>query len=460
MIPIPRWFSAVLLLSFLGVPMAQAAEPALGLAGRDDWLYYRVEYSDTTDRPATHTSIDLIRRFNKVLTHNGIAMAFVMVPLKVRIYAEHLPDNARINAYMAGNYDDMAQRLRAAQVNVIDLNGPMLNNPKRNGEQPYYFRLDTHMSPAGTMLTAEIIRAAIDANPVLKQALNSVPEEAFVMAWGKHNVNSPSRGLVGLLPEGSPAYAQEQMLPFLVFKKQETTGSLLGDGSDAAITLLGSSYSAAHYRLPAALRYTLQRDILDISVEAIQGSWVGMESYLRDTSFQTHRPKLLLWEMPERDMRMPPNYQFRDLRYHSDNTEWLLRAAAWVQDSCTPASVTAQVEANSLVPNPTEVIKAGKTTDKDFIELHFDKPIEQLDYLVARISTNGSRKIILEGSGAGVATRWFDVPVPGDGNDYLLKTPLPSHGRGFTRLRIFPGNSSEFVFKDLQVCRQMEDLLN
>jgi alginate O-acetyltransferase complex protein AlgJ len=456
-----RRFSRLLIafISLFCTLTAHAAEPSLGFVGRDDWLFYRVEYSDVSDQAATDTSIELIRRFNKVLSRNGITMAFTMVPLKARIYAEHLPNDARINSYMADNYEHMAQRLRAAQVNLINLNSPFLNSPKRNTEFPLYFRLDTHMSPAGTMLTAEIIRAEIDANPILKRALDSVPEEPFVMAWGKNKVNSPSRGLVGLLPAGSATFAEEQMLPFLVFKKQDTAGSLLGDGSDAEITLMGSSYSAAHYRLPAALRYTLQRDILDISVEAIQGSWVGMESYLRDTSFQTRRPKLLIWEMPERDMRMPPDYQYRDIRYHSDNTEWLLRAAAWVQNSCTPSSVTARVVTNSLVPHPTDTIETGNTTDKDFIELSFNKPIEQLDYLVAKITANGSKKIILEASGAGTETRWFNVQVPGDGSDYLLKTPLPSHGNRFTKLRIFPGKNSSFTLKDFQVCRQIEDLL-
>jgi hypothetical protein len=137
----------------------------------------------------------------------------------------------------------------------------------------------------------------------------------------------------------------------------------------------------------------------------------------------------------------------------------LLRAAAWVQNSCTPSSVTARVVTNSLVPHPTDTIETGNTTDKDFIELSFNKPIEQLDYLVAKITANGSKKIILEASGAGTETRWFNVQVPGDGSDYLLKTPLPSHGNHFTKLRIFPGKNSSFTLKDFQVCRQMEDLL-
>jgi alginate O-acetyltransferase complex protein AlgJ len=454
-----RWLFCTFLSGAISIQFAYAADQTQGIAGKNEWLFYTVEFTAAADKPAADTSIDMIRRFNKVLARNGIVMAFTMVPLKARIYAEYLRDDARLNPYMLGNYDRMAQALRAGQVNVIDLNGPFLNSPQRNSDTPLFFRLDTHWSPAGALLAAEAIRAGIDANPALQKTLGAIPEEKFVMNWGKLKVNTPTRDLVAKLSEGAPGFAAEQVLPFQVSREQKVSGSLLGDDAVAAITLMGSSYSAQHYRLPDALRYTLQRDLLAISVEAIQGSWVGMESYLRDDSFQTSKPKLLIWEMPERDMSKPPDFKFREDRYQSDNTEWLLRAAAWVQGSCTPSPVAAKMVAGGLLTNATDNVTAGKTTDQDFIELNFNKPFGKLDYLAASVATNGSKKLVLEASGAGVETRWFDVPVPGNGAEHVFKSPLPSDGKGFTKLRIYPGKSSAFVFKGLQVCRQPEDLL-
>jgi hypothetical protein len=49
--------------------------------------------------------------------------------------------------------------------------------------------------------------------------------------------------------------------------------------------------------------------------------------------------------------------------------------------------------------------------------------------------------------------------VPGDGAEHVLKTPIPSLGKGFTKLKIFPGRGSSFIFNGLRVCRQPEDLL-
>ncbi len=460
-----RWLYGILFAGVLSSPFAHASDDAgndsgwRSFVGKNDWLYLRGEFPDAADEPATNTSIDLIRRFNKALARNGIMMVFTMPPMKTRIYAEYLPDDIKVSQYMAGKYDRMVQALRAGQVNVIDLNGPFLNSTQRKSDTPLFLRLDTHWSPAGAMLAAEAIRAGIDANPALKKTLEAIPEEKFAMTWGKLKVNSTQRDMIKLLPAGSPDFAAEQVLPFFVSKEQKISGSLLGDGATAAITLIGSSYSGPWYGFSDALRYTLQRDILTAWVEATRGAWVGMESYLRDDSFQTNKPKLLIWEIPARLMDSPPDYKFREARYHSDNTEWLLRAAAWVQSSCTPSPVAAKVVAGGIVTSATDNVAAGKTTDQDFIELSFDKPIGKLDYLAASVATTGSKKMVLEASGAGVETRWFDVPVPGNGAEHVFKAPLPSDGKGFTKLRIFPGKSSAFEFRGLQVCRQPEDLL-
>lgn len=452
-----------LIAAALCMPTAFAVTPAgfvgQGFVGKNQWLFYRVEFSDPVDLAATNQTIDLIGRINRVMERNGVAMAVTMVPLKMRIYSEYLPDDVKMNPYMEGSYDRMTKALRAAKVNMIDMNSPFLTSTKRNSDTPFYFRLDTHWSQTGAAYAAEIIHNEIEANPALKKVLGGVPQEKYNMTWSKQKINGPVHDLIEKLPPGTAAVAEEQSLPFTVERERGASGGLLGNAAVPAITLMGSSYSAAHHRLPDALRYTLQRDILAVSVEAIQGSWVGLESYLRDDSFQTSKPKLLIWEMPERDMRMPPNYKYRDDRYNSDNTEWLLRAAAWVQSSCAPSQVTAKLAVSGLVASESDNVTSGRTTDKNFIELNFSKPLEKLDYLSARVATSGSKKMILEASGDGVETRWFDFPVPGDGAEHVFRSPLPSYGKGYTKLRIFPGRSNAFVFKGLQVCRQPDDLL-
>lgn len=457
-----KWIYGAVLVNTLGFPIAQAAETPAGIIGKDDWLYYRIELSDSVDAATTDASLDLIQRFNKVLSANGVSMAVVMVPLKMRIYPEHLPDNVKVNDYMKGNYDRMSKALQAAGVNVIDINTAFLTSPKRDTPNPFFYRLDTHWAPPGALLAAEAIKAGIDANPAMKKALDATQEEKYEFANARR-VHSKARDLVDQLPPNPPTFALEQVTPMKISRAQAVKEDLLGNRPASGLTLVGSSYSNSWTGFPDALRYTLQRDLLSVSVAADQGSWIGMESYLRDDSFQTQRPKLLIWEMPERDMRAPPDFKFREARYVVNNTEWLLRVSAWAQTSCQASAVAAKLAPVGLATSAANVkgadLATGPTNDSDFAEIAFDKPIEKLDYLAARVTAAGSKSVILEASGPGVAARRFTLNVPGDDAAHVLKAPLPSNANGYTKVRIYPGKTNAFALQGLQVCRQPEDLL-
>lgn len=454
----------LLLSSVLGATSAFAAEQSPTIVGKDDWLFYRYELSDAADAGATNSSIDLIQRFSKVLAANGINAAVTLVPLKMRVYSEFLPDSVTVNSYMAGNYARIGKSLRDAQVNLIDLNTAFMSSPKRTSDTPLFFRLDTHWTPAGSMLAAETIKIGLDGNPTLKKVLDSTQEEAFKLALAKRKTNSKARDLVEQLPKNSPSFAPEQTLAFSTARTQPAKEDLLGNRAPLPITLLGSSYSSAWTGFPDALRFTLQRDILSISVGADQGSWVGMEGYLRDDAFQKNAPKLLIWELPERDLRAAPDYKFRDARYISDNTEWLLRVSALVQSSCKPSATKAKVVGVGLAAIPSNLkdgnVVVGATSEGDFVELAFDSPIDRLDYLAAQVMSNGSKAVAVEATGPNVPARRFALSVAGDDLVHAFKTPLPSAtGVGFAKIRIFPGKNSSFTLQNVQVCRQPEDLL-
>jgi alginate O-acetyltransferase complex protein AlgJ len=457
------WARGAALVACLGSMVAYAADPAAGIIGKNEWLFYRYELTEAADAQATNQSLDLIQRFGKVLAANGVELAVTMVPIKMRVYAEHLPDDIKVNDYMAGNYERMSRLLQAERINVIDLNSAFLKSPKRTMDPPLFFRLDTHWTPSGAMLAAETIKAGIDANPSLKKVVNSTPEEAFTIKIATRKRASTGRDLVDQLPKPPPTFAPEMLAQVNVQKSQPAKEDLLGNRAPVDLTLVGSSYSIEWTGFADALRYVLQRDILSVGVPADQGSWVGIESYLRDDAFQTKAPKLLIWEMPERDMRAPPDHKFRDARYLSDNTEWLLRASAWVQATCKPSAVTAKLAPVGLAANAARLkggeLVAGASNEGDFIEISFEKPLTQLDYLSARATSAGSKSMVLEASGPGVTTRRFTVNVAGDDAPHALKTPLPSKGNGFTKVKIFPGKTNAFALQGLQVCSQPEDLL-
>lgn len=458
-----QFFFEVAVLSMLVMSASHAVESSTGVIGKNEWLFYNYEMSEASHSTTTNVSLDLIKRFNKVLAVNGVNLVVVMVPLKMRIYAEYLPDDIKINDYMAGNYDRMIRALQAATVNTVDLNTAFVNSPKRNSDTPLYFKLDTHWTPTGAMLAAETIKAGMNANPALKTILDALPVEAFKLAIASRKRPSKGRDLVDQLPKNTVTFAPEMVAQVNVTRAQAPKEDLLGNRMPVDLTLVGSSYSMDWTGFSDALRYSLQRDLLSVAVAADQGSWVGIESYLRDDAFQAKAPKMIVWEMPERDMRAPPDYKFRDARYVGNNTEWLLRASAWVQANCKSSAVAAKLMPVGLAAGAGNLkgtkLATGPTNDGDFIEISFDKPVEKLDYLSAMAATAGSKSVTLEASGPGVATRRFTIAVPGDDAAHALKTPLPSTGAGFTKVRVFPGKSNTFVFNSLQLCRQPEDLL-
>ncbi len=437
------------------------AEETEGIVGKNEWLFNRYEVLRATDAAQTAESIDLIGRFNKVLKANGVSLALTMVPLKMRIYSEYLPDSIKLTDYMASNYDQIGKALRAAGVTVIDLNTPFLSSPKRNSETPLFFRLDSHWNLTGSMLAAETVKSEIDANQVLKGALQSTPEVAYKISFGKRKLPSKGRNLLSVLPRNSGSFTPEHFTPVFVTRAQP-----MGEDGRASIgvTVAGSSSSQEWTGFLDALRFLLQRDILNVSVNGDIGPWVGMETYLRSDAYQSNVPKLLIWEWAESTVHAPPDYKYQAAHLISNNTEWLLRVSAWAQSTCKPAAVNAKLARVGLGVNAAtakgQQVVTGVTNVNDYIELVFDKPMEKLDYLVASAVTLGSKNLILEGIGSGTSSRRFTVGMPGDGVAHMVKTPLPSGDKGVSRVRIYPGNSDSFVFKDWKICRQPEDLLN
>jgi hypothetical protein len=70
----------------------------------------------------------------------------------------------------------------------------------------------------------------------------------------------------------------------------------------------------------------------------------------------------------------------------------------------------------------------------------------------------GSKTLTLEASGAGATSRKLGIPIAGDDAEHNFRTALLAKGKGFTRFRLYPGATSRFSLKDIQVCAQPADL--
>ena len=303
--------------------MAAGADTAPVLFGKDGWLFTPYEFALTSDAADTAATIQMLQRANKLFAEKGIAVALVIVPSKIRIHADKLPDEKPLDAYTSEKYVKAVAALREGGMHVISLNEEFLASQHRSSETPLFLRYDTHWSPTGAMVAAEAIAKQIGQDSYLSAALAKTRVDKYSLAMAPKKTVTRARDLVRLLPAGAPVFPPELVQTFKVTKESDGQSSLLGDGESVDITVIGSSYTNKNTLYPDALRYTLQRNVLDISLPVDQGPWFGMVSYLGDDAFKTRKPKLIIWEIPERELRSPPNYGARDPRYVMNNEDWL-----------------------------------------------------------------------------------------------------------------------------------------
>lgn len=443
----------------VGVTATWAADP-VAIQGKNDWLYVRHEIIPPELAADAKTALRLIDRLNRALAQQQIALAVAVVPSKMETYPEHLPDGMKLTEHMVGFNDQVHATLRAAGVRTIDLKGPFKTSPLRASDTPLYFRLDTHWTPTGALVAAQAIDAGIKADPVLSKALAAARPEKFTLKWAaKKERETAINDITRLLPAGSKPYAPEEVLRFQVGKADRANASaLLAPASGGDVALVGSSFSGDWSGFANALRYTLQHDLVNYSINADVGPWYAMRGYLSDDAFQSNRPKLIIWELPERAISLLPNYAFRTPQFLIDNNDWLRQTVALAQDKCIAAPINPKLESTGLMANTNR--SGTSTRESDFIEITFDKPVDANSYLMSRFTTTGSKRMTFEVSGPGLPAQAIGVEVAGDENSHVLKTPVSVNGKGVDRIKVFPGRTTAFGLDDLEVCTYPEDPLN
>lgn len=309
--------------------LANAQDSSAVVIGKNnDWLFVNYDFIATADAPDIQSTIDILQRVNKAFEAKGITLALSITPAKIRVHQDQLPISRQLDTLSAENYDKIVRELAAGGMNVIDVNKAFMNSKHRSSDTPLFLRLDSHWSQVGAFTAAEAIKEAINSNPKLKAAWSATPEVKFSLSWAERKTNQRARDLVRMLPADKQSYPAEQSVNFKVNREVAASASLTGSGENVGILVIGSSFVNKGTGFPDAIRYQLQRELLDISIPVDQGPWVGMDAYLKDEAFKTNKPKLIIWEIPEREFRAPPSYKHRDPRYHFNNTAWLEKVTA------------------------------------------------------------------------------------------------------------------------------------
>jgi alginate O-acetyltransferase complex protein AlgJ len=274
--------------------------------GSDDWLFLTEELTLYPQASAAMASrIQLIAQAAKALQRANVQLVVALVPDKSRIYKTQLPARYR-SSQLAARYQDALQQLRSSGVASVDLATPLATAARSS--QEVYYRSDTHWNQLGARIAAQTIAADI------KNLHLDFPEYTYSTAavGGAVNRNGDLIRLMGL--EHTPALLHPK--PDIETVQESTrmqadnSQFLFGD-TQISVVLCGTSYSLRG-NFHGYLQQSLSTEVLNTAKDG-GGFLSSITAYLQDEAYLNSKPKVLIWEVPERFLQAPLH----------DEVEWL-----------------------------------------------------------------------------------------------------------------------------------------
>ena len=222
-----------------------------------------------------------------------------LVPDKARLYAEKLQGGV-YPAYNQSRYGDALKGLAERQVTTVNLLAPLEKAAKDNNAELYY-RTDTHWNQHGARLAAREISAVVNA---LKLDLERTEFASQASATAQERPGDLIR-LMGLefvpnafrpLPDREASVATAQKVT------EKANQGLFGD-STVPVALTGTSYSMRG-NFHGYLQEFLAAKVLNTAKDG-GGFLQAITAYFKDEAFQAVKPRVLVWEVPERMLRSP-----------------------------------------------------------------------------------------------------------------------------------------------------------
>src|SRR5581483_361572 len=240
-------------------------------------------------------NLALISWVRENLSRQDVRLIMAIVPSKARVYPEHLRTRVPPSLHQQ-LYGRALGHCRGLGIAAPDLLETLTEGKRRAAT---FLRTDTHWTPFGAQLAADSI--ATIARRLLP--LHSAGKSTFRIE--KTGLQTHRGDLLNFLPL-DPYFARLLPPPEEIDVAQtikeggDDSADLLGDAAAPDVALIGTSYSAEReWNFAGALESKLQRDVANYAKEG-QGPFAPMIAYLKSDDFRTAKPKLVIWEVPER----------------------------------------------------------------------------------------------------------------------------------------------------------------
>jgi alginate O-acetyltransferase complex protein AlgJ len=279
-------------------------------SGKDDWLFIAEElkYEGPTVRSkvevdtaaALNTRIDLVAGLAKRLETQGVKLVVALVPDKARLYADKLK-SADYPSYNQLRYQtafDSLQKNGIATVNLLQAMEPIAK------QKEIYYRTDTHWNQIGAAIAAKEIASVVQSLKI------DLPRTAFTTRpeGTPQERSGDLLRLMGLefVPNVLRPKPDQEIVETTIeaanAKEPAKGASLFGDAG-VPVVLAGTSYSL-RANFHGRLQEFLSAKVLNTAKDG-GGFLQAMTTYLKDESFRSSKPQVLVWEIPERMLQSP-----------------------------------------------------------------------------------------------------------------------------------------------------------
>ncbi|WP_322045646.1 alginate O-acetyltransferase AlgX-related protein [Paraburkholderia sp. J67] len=267
--------------------------------GCEGWLFLRDElnvYADGDQHLATRA--DTVATVQRDLASHGIALLVAVVPDKSRLEPQHLCKLYR-PASLNARLGEWTSRLEAARVPVIDLEAAL-----RSVSGDAFYRTDTHWTQDGAGAAAQAVAQRIRA---LGVPLGSSKPGYRVADKAPARRPGDLVRLAGL--DGLPLSSQprEEIVASRAYIHEAQTAAsaddLFGDADLPNIAVIGTSYSTTSDFVPQ-LALALGTGVGNFAHEGAKFGG-SARAYFVSPAYAQTPPKLIVWELDERDLQAP-----------------------------------------------------------------------------------------------------------------------------------------------------------
>ena len=269
------------------------------IVGKDGWLFPAWEGTPRAlDRADAKEVAALIGRIVEAFGRADIRTVVAIPPAKVRLYAEHLPDDVPVTAEAGPSWDATLDRVRDTGAVTPDIATAFLRI-RDSSPAPLYFKADSHWTASGGEQAAACVAEA------MQQQCPLPPSAAPGVSLGR---SAPQIAKVGnlaqALPPGMQADFPAEPNPRRV--AVQTKRQLLDDPA-ADVAVVGNSFLDPVFGFPAMLSNQLNRPVSLFWRINTYGPYRILLDYLDSPLFQSNRPKVAVLDWLETNLDALPD---------------------------------------------------------------------------------------------------------------------------------------------------------